>query len=204
MKVALCVGHSRIVNTGQVPGEAGSTNDGGAIAVDGVTREWDFWRCVAGLTKRRLPAYRHDVSVYDVYEGDNYSSSMDYIARQIRNARADLAIELHFNAYNGEAQGREAFYWHNSKRGKEFAEILLGVQGRLSKEGGGEFPNRGAKPATAQNRGGQFLQKTHCPAIIWEGFFGDNAEEWAWHHIQEALLAEILAQSFEEWEPYQI
>ena len=189
MRVALCVGHSR-------------RGDNGAVAADGSTQEWTFWRRVAHLAKRGRMAYDPQVAVYDVYAGRSYTEAMSDCAARVRDFNADCAIELHFNAYNGIAQGREAFYWHSSPNGESLAKCILEVQERRVAMEGGGFPFRGAKPATRDTRGAQFLRKTHCPAIIWEGWFGDNLQEWAFYSQREDMVADILAECICEWEPY--
>ena len=201
MRIALCCGHSRRIHHGvTIDGQTASTNDGGAMAADGSTNEWSFWRGVAYMTKAEIPPYEHDVRVYDVYEGKSYTEAMNDVAKAVE--AADLAIELHFNAYNGQAEGREAFYWHKSTNGEAFARILLEVQGRLEGGGASGGVDRGAKPATEDTRGSQFLRKTRPIACIWEPFFGDNPTEWELWRGNERLLVEILAESFREWEPY--
>jgi len=176
----------------------GSTNDGGAISADGSTNEWSFWRHVAYMAKAAIPAFEHDVRVYDVYSGRSYTEAMTDCAKQVQ--AADLAIELHFNAYDGGAQGREAFFWHRSTNGEEFAKILVDTQGRLLREAGApEFPNRGPKPANFDTRGSQFLRKTRPIACLWEPFFGDNAEEWEFFEANEGLLVACLVEAIEAW-----
>ena len=203
MKVALCIGHSRRISHGvTVDGETSSTNDGGAIAADNFTNEWSFNRSIAYLAKAAIPPHEHDIRVYDVYRGRSYTEAMSDVARQVEGS--DLAIELHFNAYNGQAKGREAFFWHHSTNGEDFARRLLDVQGRFLEGEGVEFPNRGAKPATRDTRGSQFLRKTRPVACLWEWGFGDNPEEWAFYSQNEALLVEVLVESIREWEPYQL
>jgi len=200
MRIALCVGHSRRIDHPGVNAQ-GSTNDGGAISADGSTNEWSFWRHIAYMTKNAIPAWEHDVRVYDVYEGPSYTAAMTDMASRVRGC--DLAIELHYNAYNGRAQGREAFYWHSSTNGEAFARILLDVQGRImGEEEGGGFPFRGVKPATRDTRGAQFLRKTHAIACLWEPLFGDNIGEWEFYSQRERLLVDTLVESFREWEPY--
>ena len=107
MKVALCCGHSRLIPRA---GLDTGTIEGGAIAADDYTQEWSFWRGVAYMAKRHIPAFEHDIRVFDVYRGRSYTEAMTDCARQVREMGADLAIELHFNAYNGKAKGREAFH----------------------------------------------------------------------------------------------
>ena len=201
MRVALCIGHSRRISHGVTPdGQTASTNDGGAIAADGSTNEWSFWRGVAYKTKAAIEPCRHDVRVYDVYGGRSYTEAMTDVAKQVEGA--DLALELHFNAYNGAASGREAFYWHSSTAGEDYARRLLDVQGRYLEGEGVSFPMRGAKPGTRDTRGGQFLRKTRPIALLWEPFFGDSEEEWGFYSQNERVLVDILAESFDEWEPY--
>ena len=191
MRVALCIGHSR-------------AGDLGAVAADGFTHEWTFWRFIAQRAKLDFPDNEHDIRIYDAYKGRSYTEAMTDIACRLRRDRVDLAIELHFNAYNGKASGREAFYWHSSADGQRFAETLLDIQGDLVGQDWGDSVMRGAKPANQGTRGAQFLRKTHCPAVIWEGFFGDNDQEWGWYSPREGLLALALSEAILAWEPYML
>ncbi len=196
MKIALCIGHSRRI---EHPGRMSTTNDGGAIAADNFTDEWSFNRSIGYLVKAKIPPCEHDIRVYDVYNGRSYTEAMTDVAKQVE--AADLAVEIHFNAYNGKAQGREAFYWHNSTNGEEFARILLDVQGRFLVGEGVAFPMRGAKPASRDTRGSQFLRKTRPIAVLWEWGFGDNPEEWEFYRQNDDLLVSVLTAAIREWEP---
>jgi len=189
MRVALCIGHSR-------------PNDLGAVAADGVTHEWTFWRYVAQKMRAEHPDSGHEIRIYDKYFGRSYTEAMSEIACRIRKDRCDVAIELHFNAYNGEVQGAEAWAWKDSTPGKRLAQSLLAAHVNSTRGAGGSFPLRGLKLADRQARGAQFLAKTHCPAVLWEPFFGDNPAEWEFYQPQEDLLSVVLSEALIDWEPY--
>jgi N-acetylmuramoyl-L-alanine amidase len=53
--------------------------------------------------------------------------------------------------------------------------------------------NRGIKAKVSGERGGEFLKLTHCPAVIAEPFFGDNAQEWQTASSSVSAMAEAMA-----------
>lgn len=56
------------------------------------------------------------------------------------------------------------------------------------------IPARGTKPRTSADRGGEFLRLTHCPAVICEPFFGDNAADWRVAVDRKGDMADAIAQ----------
>ena len=184
MKIGICIGHSR-------------EGDNGAIAADDVTSEWHFWHAIGYLIKKAIPACEHDVRVFESYAGRSYTEAMTDIARQLREMGADLAIELHFNAWNAKASGYEVLHWHKSRMGRLFAQALNKAQADTLNEWGMPFPNRGVKPIGVSGRGSQFLRKTHCPAVIWEPFFGDNPDEWFWYDQNDTQLVGMVLSAIE-------
>jgi N-acetylmuramoyl-L-alanine amidase len=120
------------------------------------------------------------------YEGKSYGSAMTWLAAKIREIKATMAIELHFNASDVRAaSGHEWLYMTGSAGGREIARCL-------DRKMRGTFPQlqaRGAKALEPSDRGGQFLLKTHCPAVIAEPFFGTNREDWEMVGEHPAALA---------------
>jgi N-acetylmuramoyl-L-alanine amidase len=162
--IAICIGHSRKI---------GSRYDGGAYSPHLKINERDFnlkvaTKLSAKLTTRGIPS-----KMFDHYEGRGYGSAMADVAAQVKKAGCTVAVELHFNSATPSATGHEWLYWHSSVKGKALAEKFERCFSRL-------FPNiksRGIKPKTKADRGGKFLELTHCPAIILEPFFGSNESD---------------------------
>lgn len=167
-RVALCVGHSRLV---------GTRAEGGALSVTGVS-EWEFNCRLARLIAEELHD-AHDISalVIDRYQGGSYGSAMAWLAKTLRaEGDIDLAVELHFNAADGKARGHEWLHWSGSAKGKRAAlEMHLAFSRTYPPS---QIPARGVKAKTGADRGAGFLQATHCPAVIAEPFFGDNKDDW--------------------------
>lgn len=171
--IGVCVGHSR-------PG------DSGAASVGNVT-EWKYNQPIAADVVARLRAAGHDAILYDKYVGSSYSTSVNWIAAQLKEAGAEVAIELHFNAAAASAKGFEYLYWHASPSSKKLAELLT-ARHAATLPG---TTNRGARSRTSTDRGAYYLQKTPCPSVILEPFFGSNAEEWEFYKTASNRLAGI-------------
>lgn len=175
-RVAVCIGHSR-------------SGDAGVAAVDG-TSEWNFNAPIGAQLVRMLNDAGCVAKLFDSYDGSSYAASMSWLAGQIQAFGADIAIELHFNSFNGSAQGYEYLHWHTSSNGGRLAMAFL-------KEHKARHPSRvsrGIKARDGDDRGALFLNKTHCPAIILEPFFGDNATEWNYYKdLQLTIAAQYAA-----------
>lgn len=179
MKVAICVGHSR-----RILGKL----DGGAVSAGGVN-EHTFNGEVAGRFAEKLKAFGITPAIFDSYVGNGYTAAMRDVTYKVRKFGADLALELHFNAADGVAKGYEYLCHNGSANGKRLATILLSEHGR-------EYPvakARGVKPLTSGDRGYEFVNLTHCPAVICEPFFGDNEAEWNLYSGTIDRLAEVYA-----------
>tara|TARA_Y100000004_G_scaffold75981_1_gene85468 strand:- start:180 stop:881 length:702 start_codon:yes stop_codon:yes gene_type:complete len=160
--VAICVGHSR-------PG------DNGAVSVTGES-EWNYNEVVAETLGGILQRAGVKVSIFDMYQGENYGEATTWLADRLNESRPDCAIELHFNASdNPAAEGFEYIHWGSSLRGQRMAKCFLSAHEELS------FlqNNRGAKEADFETRGAAFLRKPSCPCLICEPFFGTSPREWA-------------------------
>lgn len=102
-----------------------------------------------------------------------YRRTYKTLPDDINEYNPDFIISLHCNAFNREASGTEVLYYHKSKKGKAFAEILqellIGALGLKS---------RGIKPRTVEDRGGYLLRHTNAPCLIAEPFFIDNDSDF--------------------------
>jgi N-acetylmuramoyl-L-alanine amidase len=152
--------------------------------------EHDFNVPLARLIAEALDEHGYAATVIDRYEGKSYGSAMTWLAAKIREIKAAMAIELHFNASDVRAaSGHEWLYMTGSAGGREIARCL-------DRKMRGTFPQlqaRGAKALGPSDRGGQFLLKTHCPAVIAEPFFGTNREDWEMVAEHPAALAGTVA-----------
>lgn len=180
--VAICVGHSR-------------ARDKGAVNVLGVY-EWNFNKPIADRTAELIRDSGHMTAVISHYEGNSYGEAMADVAKQLKTIGADVALELHFNsASSPSATGFEFLCWHSSKHGPALADCMRKSFQRT-------FPeqrDRGIKRATPADRGSRFLQKTHCPAIICEPFFGSNPEDTAFFYGHREELAQAYADGILNW-----
>mgnify|MGYP000008788846 CR=1 FL=1 len=161
-RLVLAVGHSR-------------ANDKGAVGFDGTTDEWTYNRSLAHFIELYLDD-SIDVTIIDTYKGSSYTEAMANLKLTVDPLKADLVVELHFNAFsNPNANGYEALFWHSSKHGKQAADTFINTFSSL-------FPdntNRGAKAIQdLSERGARFLKTLNAPCIILEPFFGTNPKEW--------------------------
>ena len=184
LNVAICVGHSR-------------QGDTGAVSCGGIN-EWTYNKKVAEYLKSDLQEYGISSFIVDTYGGTygSYTSAMNWLTKHLKEQKASIAVELHFNAADNEkAEGMEMLYWHSSRIGLSLAEYLLRGCKRF-------FPlvkNRGIKKIIKGDRGATFLRKTHCPAIISEPFFGSNWQDWITFADQESTLSQAIALGIKEW-----
>jgi len=164
--IAICVGHSRKIN---------GRYDGGAYSAPLDINERDFNLKVASELAKKLAGRNIRSKIIDHYNGNGYGSAMIDVSRQVKEAGASLAVELHFNSATPDANGHEWLYWHSSEIGKKIAQ-------KFDVEFSKTFPtikSRGPKAITKNDRGGKFLELTHCPAIILEPFFGSSVGDCA-------------------------
>lgn len=163
--IAIGIGHSR-------------TGDTGATSVGGVS-EWHYNSEVAALLQEILEDRGIKAGIFDSYPARTYGKAMLWLAERIKERKDLLAIELHFNSSSSPAShGHEFLYWHSSPNGKRAATCFAEAYKKCfpsstARRDQGRFPI-----ASRSERGGEFLARTHCPAIICEPFFGSNPKEW--------------------------
>ena len=172
MKIAICVGHN--------------SRSKGAFSKFLNQTEFDYNKRVAGILKE---ISCHDIHIFYRKSQNSYNKEISELADQVNKHHFDLALELHFNSFNGIANGVEALYFHNSKVGlelaTEFSKRISFVYDSL---------NRGAKPLTNDGQNGfGFVQKLKAPAIILEPFFGDNEEAIKFINVQK------YAETLNDW-----
>lgn len=137
--------------------------------------------------------YNSEVASYlggvaDIYKrplGGGYTTQMRKLAEILNPKGYDLVVELHFNSFNGEANGCEAIIYPGNdfsrNAGNDFCDL---VSARY------QIENRGVKEHGKGDRGYGFLSLMEAPAIILEPFFGDNEE--AEKFANEAKYADLI------------
>ena len=184
LNVAICVGHSR-------------QGDTGAVSCGGIN-EWTYNKKVAEYLKSDLQEYGISSFVVDNYGGTygSYTSSMNWLAKHLKEQEASIAVELHFNAAdNSKAEGMEMLHWHSSRIGLSISEYILKSCQRF-------FPltkNRGTKAIKSGDRGGLMLKTPSMPCCILEPFFGSCWQDWITFADQEGTLSQAIALGIKEW-----
>ena len=100
-----------------------------------------------------------------------YRQRMEATANEINKFGFDLVFALHFNAFNGRANGCEAFHWHTNAVGKSIAEkFCREINLKMS------INNRGAKPMQSESQRGYWeVFYPKATTLLLEPFFGDNS-----------------------------
>lgn len=156
-KVTLCVGHCRI--------ETGAYNDSHTVS------EFKFNSWLVELVKEELKKLNHDVYIVNRLP-DGGGTGMKADIKAVNKYIVDCIVELHCNAFNGEAKGSEMLYYRLSEKGKKLAQS---IQNEVVKLG---FEDRCIKPKKAKDRGGVVLRDSKYPMVIAEPFFIDNMSDW--------------------------
>lgn len=155
------------------PGHAKST--AGKRSFDGSLREYEFNRAVSKLLKYHLE--RHGVkTMYSCDIETDKDISLSERCRTANNAKADLFISIHANAYGttwNSANGWEIFHHANSTNGKRLAEAIhnanLPYKGVVSFIG---IRDRGIKTSDFT-----VLTNTSMPSVLIEHGFYTNKNE---------------------------
>ncbi len=150
-KVAVVIGHTD-EQTGFTSGLVG--------------KEWEFWHKYAYDNLTDLC----NIQIHD-------SSIRSYTKRQIDTANElkemDLVFELHFNSYDGTAEGAHAMYYAGSEIGKKIANTFTKLmEGTFKIEQDYNVPVKNEKV-----RGGAFIMKQKGTAVLLEPFFADNKDD---------------------------
>lgn len=179
-KVAICVGHSRL-------------NDSGAKSVGGVS-EWAYNNDVAGFLNEELKKREIASEVINDYPFKTYGKSMSWVGEKTWGF--DVAIELHFNSFSSStARGYEYLFYYKSENGKRLAECFLAAH----EAGVPAQTSRGIKAISKGQRGFGFLSKTKPVSLILEPFFGSNPTEWVLFDGNEKQLAQIYADALQKY-----
>ncbi len=185
--VALSAGHS--------PGR-------GARAGDGT--EEHAWN-TALLCKLRAELLARGFRVLTLRRNPSlgYTAAMRALGEQMREAGADLALELHFNhSSNRRARGFEFLHWWRSEKSEALANELGRSFGRAFPEIPKRGPAQGARglwfhrwneARAYSGRGGAYCYLTPCPAVICEPGFASSPQDWGALHYHYEEIARAYA-----------
>lgn len=165
-----------------------SIKDPGAVNPNSGHTEYDYNRTLGNLIAIELAkvgVVRPLIVNRDTYKG---------LPSKVNATGADVAIELHCNAFNGEASGTEMLCWVNSKIGHLLADRLQNAAYKVL-----ALPYRGVKRIGADDRGGYLLKRTEMPCVIVESFFIDNDNDLAVGLKYQHQLAKAYAQVIEDY-----
>ncbi len=173
--IAICIGHSR-------------PNDGGSTSVGGVS-EHTFNSRIGAMVVSRLTAMGEACTMIGAYQGTSYGLAMTWLAGRLKDLRATVCVELHFNDADASASGHQWLYCSGSPRGKRLAQLF---DGRMQ----AAFPTlhaRGTVGLGKDDRGWGFVYGTPCLAVICEPFFGSNQSDWDLINSHQDRLAQVIA-----------
>ncbi len=155
-RVAVLVGHN--------------SHSKGAFSPHLSVHEWDYNKRVANAMVDRALEFELEPKVfYREYNSGGYGDEITAAYAEIDAWKPAVILELHFNAFNGNASGTEVLYLHDSNRGKALADA---VQSALVSNL--RLPDRGSKGRSG-GRGSASLEASDHPTILTEPFFGDNS-----------------------------
>lgn len=149
------------------PGHAKST--AGKRSFDSSLMEYEFNRAVALWLKYHLE--RHGVkTIYSCDVNTDKDISLSERCRTANNAKADLFISIHANAYGttwNSANGWEIFHHKNSTKGKQLAEAIRKTS----------IPFLGLRDRGIKTDDFTVLTKSSMPSVLIEHGFYTNIEE---------------------------
>jgi len=184
-RVLLCIGHSRKTN---------GKRDGGAVSVGGV-QEWSYNLDLASRIQPVLESRGHTVEVVSDYGEANYAQAAQFASGRAVAFKADVCLELHFNAAGEAAKGHEWLVVRGDDRAlalaasinRQFCTILP------------ELRQRGVKQIGPKDRGYGFLRAMPCPIVICEPFFGSNEADWQVAVDRKRMIAFAIAEGVDQF-----
>ena len=159
MKYFICVGHANY--GGGVISSADGTSKGGV-------NEYKYNKELAPYVCKWLKVAGHEATLCIAPEGQLHSlnDEIKYFIEEENKQNYDLSVQLHLNAFNGEAYGCEAYCYN--------ANGLPEAQ-RISAKLGTVWHDRGAE----ERPGLYWTRKTKAKAVLVESFFCDNKDDYA-------------------------
>lgn len=167
-----------------IPGH--STTDPGAINPNTGHTEYDYNLTLVDMIAdelSRVGLVRPLIVHRETYQG---------LPAKVNSTGADIALEFHCNAFNGEATGTEMLHYSGSRKGLAVARAMMGAAyGALA------LPHRGVKHVRGRDRGAYLLRETKMPCVIVESFFIDNDNDLRVGLDKQLQLARAYAQAIE-------
>ena len=159
MKYFICVGHANY--GGGVISSADGTSKGGV-------NEYKYNKELAPYVCKWLKVAGHEATLCIAPEGQLHSlnDEIKYFIEEENKQNYDLSVQLHLNAFNGEAYGCEVYCYN--------ANGLPEAQ-RISAKLGTVWHDRGAE----ERPGLYWTRKTKAKAVLVESFFCDNKDDYA-------------------------
>jgi N-acetylmuramoyl-L-alanine amidase len=142
--------------------------------------EYDFWLMQIDKLKCNFDVYLHNSDIA------SYTARMRQTAKRVYG-KYELILALHFNSFNGQAQGCEALHLEGNKKAKELCHKYTYLVNEAM-----DIRDRGAKPLNSKSRGFHEIAHTDCTTILLEPFFGDNPSDCKKFDIDKHI--EILQQ----------
>ena len=133
--------------------------------------------------KYNCEAAQYLKDIADIYyrpTGRSYKAKMEQLAKEINPKGYDLVIELHFNSFNGIANGCETVGFKGSALAERIGKLYCDT---ISKHY--NCTNRGHKATVPEGRGYHFTKLMRAPALILEPFFGDTIEALKFSSTEE-------------------
>jgi N-acetylmuramoyl-L-alanine amidase len=182
MKVYLIAGHSLL--------------DSGAIIeredLFKVIKESQLAIQLRDLIKVYLETY-NNVKVITDDDNLNLREVISEINKSI--TKNDILIDIHFNAFNKQARGTEAFIpTVNSELEKELAEKIVAVTSKII-----STPNRGVRTEKQSNRGRLGILHGVGHRILWEVCFMDSKTDLDNYISNIYILANDIAEQIEKY-----
>lgn len=158
MKYFICVGHANY--GGGVISSADGTKYGGV-------NEYKYNKELAPHVVKWLEKAGHKAVLCIAPEGKLHSlnEEIDYFIKEEHKDDYDLSVQLHLNAFNGNANGTEVYAYNAGG---------LKVADRICKKLATVWTDRGAQIKT----GLYWTRKTKAKAVLIESFFCDNKSDY--------------------------
>lgn len=160
----------------------GRQGDSGAVSLDGTT-EWQYNEEVANAIQDLCPS----AVIIPATAESSYAAHQREVTRRLKAKKVSCALELHFNAFDGNAKGFEYLFFHQHFDSQRLAQHIRDVHATRAPNG---F-NRGVKSRDTGSRGALFLAPNDFPRVICEPFFGDNRVDWDTYKNAHRDLARI-------------
>lgn len=108
-----------------------------------------------------------------------------------------LAIELHYNSFNGRTRGTETLYSSRHPRSEALAQVIQQAMCKaLNRK---PEQDRGIKKLKAGDRGSLNVSLADCPSVLVEPFFGDHIDDARIGRERRIDLAKAIAEAVRDF-----